>query len=338
VANYGGHSATVYKRSASGDAAPIRVIRSAPANAPATLISNPYMIAYDTTRDQILVPNCVGHPRIGIFDRLADKNATPVRTIEGTNTLLNRTVHGVAYDELHDEIVVNQYITQAVMTFRGAAKGEEAPIRTIMGPRTQLLDPISVAVDPVNDEIFVFNITTSDRVLVFDRKAQGDVAPKRVLMQPAGSGGVDPIHNVLALIGRDGIKIFDRLAQGNDKPLRVINGPHTGLRGLSRITMYPPGGKIVVNVTGLTNEDAAGNGVLGDKAFAAVWSVNDNGDVPPHWTIAKGMLKQVRGITLDPKNKTVLLSDKYLNGVLTFSLPEMFETGTPRQSARAASR
>ena len=50
------------------------------------------------------------------------------------------------------------------------------------------------------------------------------------------------------------------------------------------------------------------------------------------------MLKQVRGITLDPKNKTVMLSDKYLNGVLTFSLPEMFEVGAPKQSARADAR
>jgi DNA-binding beta-propeller fold protein YncE len=329
VANYGGHSATVYTRTASGDVAPVRVIRSAPADAPATLISNPYMIAYDTRRDQIIVPNCVGHPRIGLFDRLADKNAAPVRTIEGQTTKLNRTVHGVAYDQIHDEIVVNQFIGQAILTFRAGASGNEAPIRTIMGPRTQLIDPISVAVDPVNDEIYVFNITTSDRVLVFDRTAQGDVAPKRILMQPAGSGGVDPIHNVLVLIGRDSIRIFERTAQGNDKPIRVIRGPHTDLLGLSRITMYPPGGKIVVNLTGLGGEeDAAGNGVLGDKAFAGVWSVFDDGDVPPQWTIGKGALKQVRGITLDPKNKTVLLSDKYLNGVLTFSLPEMFETAT----------
>ncbi len=335
VANYGSHSATVYRRTASGDAAPIRTIRVGPADAPATLISNPYMIAFDTRRDQIIVPNCVGHPRIGMFDRMADKNAVPVRSIEGTNTHLNRTVHGVSYDSIHDEIVVNQYITQGILTYRGAASGDEAPIRVIAGPKTQLLDPISVAVDPVNNEIYAFQITNSDRVLVFDRTANGDVAPKRVLMQPASSGAVDPIHNVLVLIGRNTIRIFDRTAQGADKPLRTIAGPQTGLQGLSRITMYPPGGKIVVNVTGLGDEDAAGNGVLGDKAFAAVWSVFDDGDVPPQWTIARGMLKQVRGITLDPKHKTVLLSDKYLNGVLTFSLPEMFEQEGPTQTASA---
>jgi len=69
----------------------------------------------------------------------------------------------------------------------------------------------------VNNEIYVFNITNSDRVLVFDRTAQGDVAPKRVLMQPAGSGGVDPVNNVLVLINRNSIRIFDRLSQAEAK-------------------------------------------------------------------------------------------------------------------------
>lgn len=57
VANYGNHTATVYRRTASGDTSPLRVIRSAPAGVPATMISNPYAIAYDPTREEILVPS-----------------------------------------------------------------------------------------------------------------------------------------------------------------------------------------------------------------------------------------------------------------------------------------
>jgi DNA-binding beta-propeller fold protein YncE len=67
-----------------------------------------------------------------------------------------------------------------------------------------------------------------------------------------------------------------------------------------------------------------------------VWSIDDRGDVPPRWTIAgpKNMLRQPRGVTLDPKNKTVIVSDKYLNGVLTYSFPEIYDA--PRvQTARA---
>jgi hypothetical protein len=57
VANMGNHSATVYPRTANGDVAPLRTIRSAPAGIPALVIGNPGAVAYDSKRDQILVPN-----------------------------------------------------------------------------------------------------------------------------------------------------------------------------------------------------------------------------------------------------------------------------------------
>jgi DNA-binding beta-propeller fold protein YncE len=57
VANFGNHTATVYRRDASGDTPPLRVIRSGPADAPSPMIGNPHPVAYDTKRDEILVPN-----------------------------------------------------------------------------------------------------------------------------------------------------------------------------------------------------------------------------------------------------------------------------------------
>ncbi len=57
AANFGNHTATVYKPSASGDTAPLRVIRSAPLEKPTLGIGNPHPIAYDSKREQILVPN-----------------------------------------------------------------------------------------------------------------------------------------------------------------------------------------------------------------------------------------------------------------------------------------
>ena len=57
VANMGNHSATVYPRTAEGDTPPLRTIRSAPAGRKALDIGNPGAVAYDTKRDQILVPN-----------------------------------------------------------------------------------------------------------------------------------------------------------------------------------------------------------------------------------------------------------------------------------------
>ena len=57
VSNFGDHTALVFDRQASGNAAPKRVIRTAPAGTPTPGFGNPQTIAYDSTRDQILVPN-----------------------------------------------------------------------------------------------------------------------------------------------------------------------------------------------------------------------------------------------------------------------------------------
>ncbi len=44
-------------RTAAGDAAPRRVLRNAPAGAPTVGFGNPGAVAYDSRRDEILVPN-----------------------------------------------------------------------------------------------------------------------------------------------------------------------------------------------------------------------------------------------------------------------------------------
>jgi len=57
VANFGNHTATVYPLDAQGDVPPLRTIRSAPAGTPSQMLGNPGGIAYDTKREEILVPN-----------------------------------------------------------------------------------------------------------------------------------------------------------------------------------------------------------------------------------------------------------------------------------------
>ena len=57
VANYGEHSALVFARTANGDVAPRRIVRNAPAGSPTVGFGNPGAVAYDSKRDEILVPN-----------------------------------------------------------------------------------------------------------------------------------------------------------------------------------------------------------------------------------------------------------------------------------------
>src|SRR3989475_12320887 len=204
VSNLGNSSAVVFPLKANGDVAPLRIIRSAPADKVGLKFGKTEAVAYDSKRQELLVPNCVNHPQIAAFSRLAKENTPPTRTLEGQKTLISRTMHDLAYDPTHDEIVVTSPLTQAILIFRGGANGEEAPIRVIQGPHTQILGVGAmdkVTVDPETGEIYL--PTAKHNILVFPSGANGDVAPKRVLGGPDtqirfaeqtdGSGNVPPI-------------------------------------------------------------------------------------------------------------------------------------------------
>jgi hypothetical protein len=260
-----------------------------------------------------------------VFARLADKGAERLRAIEGQRTLLGRTMHAISYDPIHDEIVVPQQFGQAVLTFAGDARDDSPPKRVIRGSKTQLVALDRLGIDPVHNEIYV---PEGDKVLVFPREANGDVAPIRVLQGPAtrigdaSALGIDPIRNLLIVAsspprqpgarGRDSaeVTIFDRLANGNAKPLRVV----TGVPG-QRLVTYPEGGLFFV---------------LGPD-YVGVWSVDDDGAAPPRFTIGgpNGALKNTRGVAIDAKNRAVIVSDKDLNAVLTFEVPEIFAARPP---------
>ncbi len=324
VANFGGHSATAYPIDASGDVAPIRTIRGAPESAPSLMIGNPGALTYDSKREEILVPNCVAHPQIAVFARTADNNAPRTRAIEGQDTMLGRTMHGIDYDEGRDEIVVPQQFGQAILIFKGSAAGETRPIRVIQGSRTMLTALDRLAVDSVNHEIYV---PEGDRVLVFDLLANGNVAPKRVLGGPdtgftaAGAVAIDPTRNIIVVgaearsadgRGLPELAIFDRTAAGNTKPKRVITGVKSRLNDTGNIRVYPEGGLVFTTQ---------------QSGYVAVWSLDDNGDVPPRFTVGgpNGLLQKPRGLDLDPKHNAVIVSDKQLNAVLTYEMPQLFQ-------------
>ena len=281
----------------------------------------------------------MAHPQIAAFARLAKENTPPTRALEGQKTLISRTIHGLSYDEIHDELVTPSPFGQAILVFRGAANGEEAPIRVIQGPRTKILGVTNtVGVDPVNNEILVPTLPGS--ILVFDRLAKGDVAPKRVLAGPdtqirtttsltaesPGQVHVDPVRNLMIINSGGKLLIFDRTASGNAKPKAVISGPKSGMvnlpNGYSSFQITPKG----MIVAGCA-----------DGSICA-WSIDDNGDVAPR---SKIPLRQLTGylhtgIALDPAHKEIIFSSAgmkppiprpttgIMNALITFSWPEIF--------------
>ncbi|MBI2817185.1 MAG: hypothetical protein HYX72_09625 [Acidobacteria bacterium] len=278
----------------------------------------------------------MAHPQIAAFARLAQGNIPPTRAIAGQAALLSRSLHDIRYDAINDEILVANGHAQAILVYRGAADGEEAPIRIIQGSKTMLNDPDRLDVDPIHNEIFVPD-REGKQILVFPRNGIGDVAPIRVLKGPAtqleraGALVVDPVHNLL-VVGlpysdtgssppAGSLLIFQRTDAGNTPPSRIIRGPKTGIIRINQMAVYSPRKVVIAAQPGKIEE------MEPDGAFVGVWSLDDNGDVPPRWKLIAGpksTMKKPRGVALDPKNKTVIIADMRLNAVLTFYFPEIF--------------
>src|SRR5260370_11713421 len=100
----------------------------------------------------------------------------PRRIISGQATQLGRTVHGLAYNPAHDEIIVPNPLSDAILVFRGAADGSEPPIRVIQGPCTGLITPHAVSFDVANQDILVATLT-SKTIYLFPLNACRNLAP-----------------------------------------------------------------------------------------------------------------------------------------------------------------
>ena len=98
-------------------------------------------------------------------------------------------------------------------------------------------------------------------------------------------------------------------ANGNVPPLRKIFGPSTQLKNPSALALDWIHGEIFVP----------------QGARVLVFPRDANGDVAPIRILGSAASPVGAGrITVDPKNQNVIASDKTLNAVLTFHVPEAF--------------
>ena len=284
----------------------------------------------------------MNQPQIAVFARSAKEDTPPLRAIEGQKSLLGRTMHDLAFDGIHDEIVVTSPLAQGILSFRGAASGEEAPLRWIQGDKTQIKGVGAagkLSIDPVHNEIYL--ATPDQTILVFDRMAQGNAPPIRVLGGPdtqlslgtqntnpdvqtsAGvyGGGnapcirIDPIHNLLLVPSRGKILVFDRTASGNTPPKAIIQGP---VRMGNQFDIYSPLLRLVTYT---------GNNI-------EIWRVPETGvsaEPPLKIPAPLGRMSGDVGLVLDPLHKEVIVASAAGNTVETFYVPEAF-TGRADQS------
>jgi len=276
-----------------------------------------------------------------MFARLANGGQAPDRVLFGQASKLSRTMHDVRYNEVHDEIVVPVPYAEAILTFRGGANGQESPIRIIQGPKTGQIGS-RLDVDPIHNEIFTYTDTS---IRVYPRDANGDVAPIRILEGPdtqlknVYGLAVDPVNDVLVIglnsrfgnershlmdperTERGAILVFNRTDSGNAKPRAVIRGPRSGIIRINQMQVYPERRLIVAAMPGIHDQ------MEPKGAFLGVWRYGDNGDIPPVWKIPVSdvtKLKKPFGVVLNPKDKEVIISDMRNQGVLIFSVPEIF--------------
>jgi DNA-binding beta-propeller fold protein YncE len=286
----------------------------------------------------------VTQPRIAVFARLANGNAAPTRVISGQKSMLGRTIHGLAYDPVHDEIVAPNALADAVLVFRGAAEGSERPVRVIQGSQTHMVTPHAVSLDLRNGEILVASLT-GRRINVFRWDAKGNAAPVRVIEGPKTGLGhvvglaVDPERNLLAVANSQEILIFNRTDNGDVAPRARIAGPKTGITDEPwQMEFYK--GKIFVAASNHYHDNLYNGVTLRTDAkevpddpwlnptlgFVGVWNITDSGDVPPRAMIRgpySNLLHPV-GLALNPKTGEIYVSDSVRNGVLSFLVPQFF--------------
>ena len=197
---------SVYEPDAQGRDTTVRYIQG-----PQTKLVDPHGIFVDTKNDEIVITNHHSSHQIEtgvqaatlnfrymlqstgryelasvtVYDRTAQGDAAPLRTIQGPKTRLNLPL-GVAVDHERDVIIVANDQTHSLLFFPRTAQGNVAPSGVIEGPNTLLRNPGVVQVDPKNNELWVTN-WGDHSVTIYSLDARGDVAPLRSIRSaPAG--------------------------------------------------------------------------------------------------------------------------------------------------------
>jgi DNA-binding beta-propeller fold protein YncE len=248
-------------------------------------------LAYDSARDEIVVPNALADAVL-VFRADAAGSEHPIRVIQGPQTRLV-TPHAVSLDQQNREILVASLTGRRINVFRDEANGDAAPLRVIEGPKTELGHVVGLAVDPERNLLAVAN---THEILIFNRTDNGDIAPRARIAGPK-TGITDEPWQMEFYKGR----IY--LAASNHFHQNLYEG----------VTLKPD--------TKEVPEDPWLNPILG---FMGVWNITDNGDVAPLALIRgpfSGLIHPV-GLALNPKNGEIYVSDSVKNGVLSFLVPQ----------------
>jgi DNA-binding beta-propeller fold protein YncE len=148
-------SITVYPLKASGDTAPIRVIRG-----PKTHLDWPAHISLDADRNELYVANTVTN-EILVFRATDNGDVAPIRIVHGPKTGLSHP-HGIFVDTKNDELVAANFGNHSSTIYPRMATGDVAPLRTIRAAPANAPAPMfgnigALAYDTKRDQVLAPN-------------------------------------------------------------------------------------------------------------------------------------------------------------------------------------
>jgi DNA-binding beta-propeller fold protein YncE len=147
-------SLNIYARAASGNAAPLRVIKG-----PRTRLNWPSHVAIHEERGEIFVANDADDAVL-VFRTSDSGDVAPTRMIKGRRTRMKNPT-GVAVDATHNELWVANMGNYGATVYPIAANGDAPPLRTIRG-------------GPANREALVIG---NPGAVAYDRKRQQLLVP-----------------------------------------------------------------------------------------------------------------------------------------------------------------
>lgn len=131
---------TVYAAGSTGDAAPIQTIGGSN-----TGLVGPGAVAVDNSKSiYVTDSNYPNSPSVTVYAAGANGNASPTRTISGSNTTLSLPI-GIALDSKR-RIYVANYGDNNVEVFAAGANGNASPAQVLDGTSGQINNPEAIAV------------------------------------------------------------------------------------------------------------------------------------------------------------------------------------------------
>ena len=148
-------SITVYRKDASGDVAPVRVIQGSK-----TLLNWPTSIAVHPDRGELFVANDTSDT-ITVYRTDATGDVAPIRMLKGPRSMIKNPT-GVALDLKNNELWVANFGSHSATVFPVDAAGDPVPKRVIRSgpagaPSPMLSNPHTLAYDSKRDELLVSN-------------------------------------------------------------------------------------------------------------------------------------------------------------------------------------